>query len=110
DRRHITGSNLFPTDEAHFRRFNHCVGCFDHRDETARLNHAKGLTQGGISLTCHLISLSSKNYFKFETTLSIKSISSVRVREIVSDTPSVKGHIGSFGLASESSSPKYFCR
>src|SRR5262245_56548086 len=58
----------------------------------------------------HCRPVPTQAYFKFDTTLSMRSINSLRVREIVSDTPSVNGHMGSLGLTSDPSRPKYFCR
>src|SRR5881394_996537 len=113
----VAGADLFPTDQTHFRGLHHRVGCFDHRHQPARLDHSQGLTQPAVSL-CHANSLLlasgppsgrprlyEMHYFKFDTTRSIRSISSPRVSEIVSDVPSVIGHIGSFDTASALSKP-----
>src|SRR5829696_3133895 len=38
---HQTRVDLFPTDEANLRGFNHGVGGFDHRDQAAAFHHSK---------------------------------------------------------------------
>src|SRR6266850_1549164 len=100
---HVAGSDLLPSDEVHLRGLHHCVRGFYHRNQAARFDHPQSLTH--CRFYCHALLLLISGHFKVETTRSIKSISSLRVREIVSDSPSVTGHIGSFGWASDSSRP-----
>jgi hypothetical protein len=41
DRSHEAGIDLFPTDKANIRGFDHRVGSFNHRHETTTFNHSE---------------------------------------------------------------------
>src|ERR1051325_4232150 len=41
DRGHESRVDLFPTDEANVRGFDHCVGSFDHRHQATTFDHSE---------------------------------------------------------------------
>jgi len=49
---HITATDKLTTDEAHFGRLRHGIGCFYGGDEAAGLNHAEGDAHGFV---CHYL-------------------------------------------------------